>query len=96
MKKAGVVHDSKSFKTDVSLCACHTKKGMHSRDITVLINLLWCTTPACFSTFLTYSSLKFLIFEYSCLLTFLETVIMTGEPTSKALCTPIYQLSSEK
>ena len=50
----------------------YTIKQKHSRDITILIVLLWfnimCTTPACFSTFLsiyyrTYSSWKFLTFS---------------------------------
>jgi len=48
---------------------------MHGRDITILIVLLWCTTSACFSTFLLicyhpYSSWKLLIFNFTSLLTF--------------------------
>jgi len=30
-------------------CPCHAKKEMHSRDATILIDLLW--SPACFGTF---------------------------------------------
>jgi len=29
----------------------HTKKEMYSRDTTVSLDLMSCTTPACFSTF---------------------------------------------
>jgi len=34
-----------------SIPTVHAKKEMHSRDVTVLIDLLLCTTSACFSTF---------------------------------------------
>jgi len=43
--------------------------------------------------------LKIPNFQYTSLETFLEIIIMTGEPTqttSKVLHTPVYQLSSEK
>jgi len=32
----------------------HTKKEMHSRDTIAFSDLMSCTTPACFSTFLIY------------------------------------------
>jgi len=61
------VHNIESIK---SVYPYTVYAEMHSRDTTVLIDLLWflksCTTPACFSTFSIYygpySSWKFLIF----------------------------------
>jgi len=42
MKQAGVVHDIKSIKTFASLLyISFFWYGMHSRDTTVLIDLLW-------------------------------------------------------
>jgi len=47
------LNHSKSIKTAVSLLYMpYTKTKIHSRDSTVLIDLLLCTTPACFSTFI--------------------------------------------
>jgi len=70
----------------------------------VLCELIFCTPPACFSTFYwfilcPYFGWKFLIFSHTSLLTFLEIIITTGKSTqnvSKASHAPVYQLSSEK
>ena len=58
---------------------------MKDRDITIVIVLILYTTPACFSTFMTYygpySSWKFTILLYTSLLTSFYSNIVTGEPT---------------
>jgi len=68
---------------------------MHSRDITILIVLLWfsivCITPACFGTFLSiyyrpYSSWKFLIFLIYCNI---DWLINPRIPHHKVLCASI-------
>ena len=40
-----------TVKTIYPYCAQDTIMEIHSRDITLLIDLMFCTTPACFSTF---------------------------------------------
>jgi len=70
MKQAGVVHNITSqtvnqLKLLYPYCACHTKKEMHSRDTTILIDFLWfifvhCSGQYFFSIY--YGSWKFLIF----------------------------------
>jgi len=44
------LNHNKSIKT-VVLLLCMPKKEMHSRDTTVLGDIMSYTTPACFSTF---------------------------------------------
>ena len=87
LKQAGVGHTilnhSRTIKIVISLL-CLILKHMHSRDITILIVLLWFSIvhySACFSAFLRiyfrpYSSWKFLIFKCTCLLTFFHMVIL--------------------
>ena len=59
----------------------------HSRDITLLIVLLSCTTPACFSAFYRCAMVPTLVENFSVYLFvnfFFVDIIMTGEPTHTA------------
>ena len=76
-------------KTITTVPKYHIIKETHISNITILIALapqwfIWlCTTPACFSTFYyhPYFSWKFQIFLFAGLLTFLQMIILSGEPT---------------
>jgi len=72
------VHDIK-LQSKLS-CTFSFWYGMHSRDTTVLIHLLWFNVvhySSLFQYFFSiYSSWKFLIFEYTCLSTFFVNTTM--------------------
>jgi len=61
LKQSGVVHDIKSV---VYTPTVHFH-DMHSRDTTVLIDLMSCTTPDCFSTFFNLATIVPTLLENS-------------------------------
>jgi len=66
------------FKLLYPYCECHTKKEINSRDKTVLIDIVM----HYFITF-SWSTMVPILVEnlVNLLINFLETIIMTGEPT---------------